>query len=98
MADVPVLIFGGKELLDIAGDIRHAQMAGWERILTCRGPLPNERDEYPFARTIEASSRLGNRSVWVNPVPAWENSRASPSRRQAPPSLNKAVAGLEGRF
>ena len=98
MANVPVLIFDWKELLNIATNIWHAQMAGWERILTYRGPLPNpessgirrktmtyyvrnratgdddryevpvipghERDEYPFACTVEGSSRDGNRSVW----------------------------------
>ena len=109
MANFPVLIFDWKELPNIADNIWHAQMAGWERILTYRGPLPNpessgirrktmtyyvpnratgsddrcevpvirghERDEYPFACTVEGSSPDGNRSVWVNPVPAWENNR-----------------------
>jgi hypothetical protein len=39
MANVPVLIFGRKELPNIADSIWHAQMAGWERILTARFPI-----------------------------------------------------------
>ena len=38
-SDIPVLIFDWKELPNVADNIWNAQMAGWERILTYRGPL-----------------------------------------------------------
>ncbi len=41
MPDYPVLVFDWKELPNIADHIWQAQMAGWERILTYRGPLPD---------------------------------------------------------
>ena len=40
MSDIPVLIFDWKKLPRIADNIWNAQMAGWERVLTYRGPLP----------------------------------------------------------
>jgi hypothetical protein len=41
MANPPVLVFDWKELPHIADNIWQAQMAGWERVLTYRGPLPD---------------------------------------------------------
>jgi hypothetical protein len=107
MADVPVLIFNWKDLPNIADNIWQAQMAGWERVLTYRGPLPKpesrgirrqtmsyqvepkgggkaesyriptgqdeDRDEYPFACTVEGAERTGDRKPWVGRVPRWEN-------------------------
>jgi Deoxyribonuclease NucA/NucB len=107
MSDIPVLIFDWKELPNIADNIWNAQMAGWERILTYRGPLPKaesrgirrqtmayevkakgevnprgyripttvdeERDEYPFACTVEGAARSGDRKPWVGHVPSIEN-------------------------
>ncbi len=40
MANLPVLVFDWKELPQIAENIWQAQMAGWDRVLTYRGPLP----------------------------------------------------------
>lgn len=40
MADIPVFIIDWKKLPHIADNIWNAQMAGWERVLTYRGPLP----------------------------------------------------------
>jgi hypothetical protein len=40
MPEYPVLVFDWKDLPEIADNIWQAQMAGWERILTYRGPLP----------------------------------------------------------
>jgi Deoxyribonuclease NucA/NucB len=40
MPGYPVLEFDWKELPNIADNIWQAQMAGWERVLTYRGPLP----------------------------------------------------------
>lgn len=107
MADIPVLIFDWNDLPNIADNIWQAQMAGWERELTYRGPLPKpescgvrrqtmkyevqskgedmphayriptgfeeDRDEYPFACTVEGTSRSGDRRPWVGRVPRWEN-------------------------
>ncbi|MDR3774604.1 MAG: NucA/NucB deoxyribonuclease domain-containing protein [Terracidiphilus sp.] len=101
MPDIPVLIFDWKELPNIADNIWNAQMAGWERVLTYRGPLPDpesrgirrqtmsyevdskgyripttaneERDEYPFACTVEGAARSGDRKPWVGHVPSHEN-------------------------
>ncbi len=103
MSAIPVLIFDWKELPYIADSIWNAQMAGWERILTYRGPLPRnessgirrqtmkyevesigyriptgldvDRDEYPFACTLEGSSRDGSRQCWVRSVPRIENQK-----------------------
>ena len=47
MPHYPVLIFDWKDLPNIADNIWQAQMAGWERILTYRGPLPQ-----PMSRGI----------------------------------------------
>jgi hypothetical protein len=41
MSEYPVLEFDWKALPHIADNIWQAQMAGWERVLTYRGPLPN---------------------------------------------------------
>ena len=101
MSDIPVLIFDWKKLPHIADNIWNAQMAGWERVLTYRGPLPQlesrgirrqtmsyevnaqgyriptgvdeDRDEYPFACTVEGAARSGNRKPWVGRVPRNEN-------------------------
>jgi len=40
MPDYPVLEFNWKDLPEVADNIWQAQMAGWETILTYRGPLP----------------------------------------------------------
>ena len=47
MPHYPVLIFDWKDLPNIADNIWQAQMAGWERVLTYRGPLPQ-----PMSRGI----------------------------------------------
>jgi Deoxyribonuclease NucA/NucB len=101
MPETPVLTFDWKQLPNIADNIWNAQMAGWERILTYRGPLPEaesrgirrqtmsyevnnkgyriptgageDRDEYPFACTIEGAARQGERKPWVGRVPRNEN-------------------------
>lgn len=101
MSDFPVLTFDWKELPHIADNIWQAQMAGWERVLTYRGPLPEpesrgirrqsmsyevnsqgyriptgvgeDRDEYPFACTVEGAARRGDRRPWVGHVPRNEN-------------------------
>jgi len=101
MNDIPVLTFDWKELPHIADNIWNAQMAGWERVLTYRGPLPQlesrdirkqtmsyelnagnyripttvgeDRDEYPFACTVEGAARRGERKPWVGHVPRHEN-------------------------
>jgi hypothetical protein len=41
MPAYPILEFDWKDLPNIADNIWQAQMAGWERVLTYRGPLPN---------------------------------------------------------
>jgi hypothetical protein len=96
-----VLVFDWKELPHIADNIWQAQMAGWERVLTYCGPLPepmsrgirkqtmtyevdglgyripitagDDRDEYPFACTLEGSKESGGRKSWVGAVPRHEN-------------------------
>ena len=101
MSSIPVLIFDWKKLPHIADNIWNAQMAGWERILTYRGPLPQaqsrsirgqtmsyevnveryciptaaneDRDEYPFACTVEGAACTGERKPWVGRVPRIEN-------------------------
>lgn len=101
MTNLPVLIFDWNELPHIADNIWQAQMAGWERVLTYRGPLPKpmscgirrqtmayevkderyriptltdcDRDEYPFACTVEGAAKDGSRQPWVGSVPRIEN-------------------------
>jgi hypothetical protein len=101
MPNIPVLVFDFEKLPKIADNIWQAQMAGWERVLTYRGPLPlkescgirrqtmkyevdganyriptgfeEDRDEYPFACTVEGAARSGDRKPWVGRVPRWEN-------------------------
>jgi hypothetical protein len=101
MPPVPVLIFDWNDLPHVADNIWQAQMAGWERVLTYRGPLPQpesrgirrqtmsyevsdlryriptgvgeDRDEYPFACTVEGAAREGGRKPWVGRVPRIEN-------------------------
>lgn len=101
MSDIPVLVFDWNELPRIADNIWNAQMAGWERILTYRGPLPKakgrgirkqsmtyevdgqtyripitedeDRDEYPFACTVEGASDSVDKKPWVGHVPRSEN-------------------------
>ncbi len=102
MPEYPILEFNWKELPNIADNIWQAQMAGWEKVLTYRGPLPepesrsirkhtmtyevdgqsyhipkfttaNNRDEYPFACTVEGAAKDGHRKPWVGHVPPYEN-------------------------
>ena len=103
MLALPVLTFDWNVLPHIADNIWQAQMAGWERVLTYRGPLPQpesrgirrqtmsyevndsryriptgigeDRDEYPFACTVEGAAREGDRKPWVGRVPRIENQR-----------------------
>ncbi len=51
MAQYPILEFDWNDLPAIADNIWQAQMAGWPRILTYRGPLPS-----PMSRGIRSQT------------------------------------------
>jgi len=126
MSEIPVLIFDWKKLPHIADNIWNAQMAGWERVLTYRGPLPGtesreirgrtmsyeagakgyriptgidqDRDEYPFACTVEGAARSGNRKPWVGHVPRSENQVQGGMIRAFIERYNITAVGSNRRF
>ena len=81
--DLPVMVFDFKKMPDIADNIWHAQQAGHPSVLSHGGVSTSnryaaqkgsmnlkglQRDEYPFAKSLEGGS-----SAWIGHVPAKQN-------------------------
>ena len=67
MPSYPVLEFDWKVMPNIADNIWNAQMAGWERVLTYRGPLPDAMGRVIRSQTMKYE--VDNQSYRIPTLP-----------------------------
>ncbi len=94
MPPYPVLEFDWKLLPNIADNIWQAQMAGWERVLTYRGPLPTEDSREIRKQTM--MYEVGGQTYQIPTFPKGTPNAAVNSRDEYPFACTVEGASMSG--
>ncbi len=96
MSSYPVLEFDWKEMPNIADNIWNAQMSGWERVLTYRGPLPDAMGRQIRSETMKYEVKDKTYRIPTFPKPNLKGDLFD-SRDEYPFACTKEGSASDGR-